>query len=192
MLRSLSIVLLLNLLFCNVAYGDDYTDHGTTGTLNTDYFNPTNDDFITWRIKDIEVHHLRPAVGHLRDGDYKRAFADLDFILVRFVNHPQALSMMGLVAKWTKNSILVVPYYERALGLYPEYALTNAQYGKYLIDINHVEKGIAKLKRALEIDPKLVVAYEWLAAAYVKIGDSDLARKVAEQARSLGHSEKSR
>jgi Tfp pilus assembly protein PilF len=42
------------------------------------------------------------------------------------------------------------------------------------------------LKKAIEIDPKLSIAFKWLSEAYIKKGDIELARKTAEKAKELG------
>jgi len=161
-------------------------DHGATGTANLDYFNPTNDAHRKWLINDIETHHLKPAIRFFGEGDMQKARVDLDYLLARLVNHPQALAFAGLFAKATKNSLWGINHYERALRLYPQYALTHAQYGKFLSDIDRVADGIERLKKAVEMDPNLVAAQVWLAAAYLKSGNAELARQAAEQARSLG------
>ena len=190
MLRTITLNMLFIACCCASAYaqnaGRDGIDHGPTGTANLDYFNPTNDAHMKWLINDIETHHLKPAVASFAAGDLQKAKVDLDYLLARLVNHPQALAFAGLFAKATKNSLWGINNYERALRLYPQYALTHAQYGKYLSDIDRVGDGIERLKKALEMDPRLVAAQVWLAAAYLKSGNADLARQAAEQARSLG------
>jgi len=162
-------------------------DHGPTGTANLDYFNPTNDGHMKWLINDIETHHLKPALRWFAEGDVKKARVDLDYLLARLVNHPQALAFGGLLAKSIKNPSLGMNYFERALRLYPQYALTRAQYGKYLTEIDRMDVGIEELKKALEMDSTLIAGHIWLAAAYLKSGNAELARQAAEQARSLGY-----
>jgi len=81
---------------------------------------------------------------------------------------------------------LPTPYYEKAIRLFPQYAMTFAQYGKYLIEIGQWDKGVENLKLAIEKDKKSVAAHVWLSQAYEKHGDKALAKKAAEQARNLG------
>jgi tetratricopeptide (TPR) repeat protein len=95
--------------------------------------------------------------------------------------------LMTPVAKLTKNSALGISYYERAIKMFPRYAITYAQYGKYLTDFDQADAGIEKLMTAIEMDPKLAAAYVWIAGAYFKKGNKDLARESAEKARSLGY-----
>jgi Tfp pilus assembly protein PilF len=95
--------------------------------------------------------------------------------------------MAGVVSQLIKKRSLAVYYFERALKLYPRYAITHAQYGAYLVGIGETEAGIGRLKEAIEIDPKLTAAYVVLAKAYNKVGNLDLAQQAAEKARDLGY-----
>jgi Tfp pilus assembly protein PilF len=161
---------------------------GPSGTFNRDYFWAVNQtDY--WRglaTSDVVTNHIKPAANNLARGDYMRAKADIEFVLLRFVNHPQALLLAGILSRANKDYAWGIKSFERALGLYPQYALTHAQYGKFLVDMGELNGGIARLKHALEMDPKLRAGYEWLAAAYVKDGKPELAQETREQARSLG------
>lgn len=137
----------------------------------------------------LEKHHLtNPRVlDDFAAGRWGYVVTDLKYILERMPNHPKALQVLGYVAKKSKQDALPIPYYEHALTLYPQYAVTHAQYGAYLVDIGQIETGIARLNRAKELDPKLVASYVWLAKAYAKTGHPDLARQSQERARALGY-----
>ena len=152
-----------------------------------DYFNPTSDPHVKWLIGDQNRFHFNPAVNHLRKGDYKRATRELSFLLKGFPNHPKGLMLLSIVAKMTKNPSFGVPFYKKALQVYPQYAITHAQYGNYLVEVGQVKVGIAKLKKAIEMDPKLAPAHAWLAKAYYKIGRAELAQLTARQAKALGY-----
>jgi tetratricopeptide (TPR) repeat protein len=184
----LGVIVVLN-FSATLGYAAPVVDHGLGGTLNLDYFNPNNDPQIRWLIKDQESNHLIPAKGDLLAGRYNRAVADLRFLLDRFVNHPQGLMVLGAVAKLTKNYTLAIQYYEKAIRVYPQYAVTHAQYGSYLVDIGNTKAGIGRLQKAVEINPRLAAAYGWLAKAYYKSGQVELARQTAERARALGYRE---
>jgi tetratricopeptide (TPR) repeat protein len=187
-LIALAVIIVLN---CSVTLG--YTapvvDHGIGGTLNLDYFNPSNDPQIRWLIKDQESNHLIPAKGFLLAGRYGRAIDELRFLLDRFVNHPHGLMVLGAVAKLTKNYALAIQYYEKAIRIYPQYAVTHAQYGAYLVDIGKITEGIEQLRKAVEINPQLAAAHGWLAKAYYKSGNLERARQTAERAKALGYSD---
>jgi tetratricopeptide (TPR) repeat protein len=186
-MKRLSLLVAVLILFSAAAYAADGIDHGQTGTLNLNYFNPENDAHITWLINDIETYHLKPAINSIREGRLQQAYIDLDYLLLRFINHPQGLAFMGMLAKMMKKTAMPLPYYERALAIYPEYALTRAQFGDYLVEIGHVDEGIEQLKSAVDKDPKLVPANVWLAKAYTKKGNLALARQFQDQAKALGY-----
>jgi tetratricopeptide (TPR) repeat protein len=184
---------LLNIIFgmiivASPGWTQDVIDHGPTGTTNHDYFDPKED---TQRLlSNIEYHHfLKGPVfqAKFRAGNYRGALEEVNYVLERFVNHPEALSMLVLLSRLTKNSALPIRYFEHALRLYPQYPTTYAQYGAYLVELGQIDAGIAKLQRAIEIDPKLPGAYIGLTSAFVKKGNLELARKTARQARALGY-----
>jgi len=79
-----------------------------------------------------------------------------------------------------------VSYFERAIALFPQHALTRAQYGLFLVSTNNVDAGIENLKQSIEMEPKLAAGYGGLAHAYVKKGDIEQARIAAQRARELG------
>ena len=84
-----------------------------------------------------------------------------------------------------KNPLLAQLYYEKALKLFPQYAITHAQYGSYLVGIGNSKAGIAQLEKAVEMNPRLMQAHTWLAQAYAKSGNAERARQVTERAREL-------
>lgn len=182
MLRLITPHILLIVFCCLSGYAQ-----AQAGTANTDYFNPKDNRNIKLLIADINRAHVNPAFVHFTQGNMRRVKRALEYILPRIVNHPQALSLAAAYAIYTKKYDWAILHYKRALRLYPQYALTHAQYGKYLTDIDRVEAGIAKLKQAVEIDPKLTVGYVWLARAFFKGGNQELARQASEEAKALGY-----
>jgi Tfp pilus assembly protein PilF len=164
-------------------------ERNSAGTLiNQDYFIANQYRETKELLYLLERHHLNQRVlTDFSAGRFNYALTDIQYILERMVNHPKALELMGSIARLTKAPSLPIPYYENALKLYPQYALTHAQYGAYLVDIGRIDAGIAKLKQAIEMDPKLAAAYAWLAKAYLKTGNQELARQAAEQAKALGY-----
>jgi tetratricopeptide (TPR) repeat protein len=186
LLATVQVVLIV--FFCStLGYAQLRIDENPATTLNHDYFNPNKDPQIQWMIEDQEKYHLNPAKVYVREGKFDKALADLIFFLDRFVNHPHGLALLGAIAKLTNNPSLAIRYYEKAIRLYPQYAITHAQYGAYLADIGNVKAGIVKLKKAIEMNSNLAVAHAWLAKAYYKSGDRELARQAAAQARQLGY-----
>ena len=153
-----------------------------------DYFDPEAQGLLGM----VEQYHLisgTPFWSYYKniDRDYGHALNELKFILRYFPNHPKALTLLGVVAIQVKVPMLPTPYFEKALEMYPQHAITHAQFGAYLVEIDKVDRGIEALQDAVKIDPRLGVAYAWLAGAYQKKGDGQLARKAQEQAVKLGY-----
>lgn len=171
---------LLFLIFWGVSPG--YAHHGA----EHDYFIAGQNPELQHYLALVESAHTNKAVDWIQQGRVPDAIADLKYTLERFPNHPKGLLLMGLVAKLSGNSTLALPYYERALRLFPQHAMTYAQYGAYLVDIGRSDIGIAKLLQAVEMDPQSGPAYGWLAKAYAKTGKLDLAQRAAARARELG------
>lgn len=156
--------------------------------LNKDYFDLKDRQELIL-LGNVEKYHLGPEKfwKWYSAGKFYSAIDEIKFVLRYFPNHPNALELLGFTAKLNKTPSLAIPYFENALSLYPQYGLTHAQYGKYLVEIGRLEEGITRLKKAIEIDPKLAVAYEWLSKAYSKSGDMELGRQAAEKAKELGY-----
>jgi Tfp pilus assembly protein PilF len=155
--------------------------------LAEDYFIPPADPTQKAYLRNAEVNHLDKVMPHLSAGRIQYAIDELRYTLNAFPNHPRALMLLTIVEKVAKKANLGVVNFERALSLYPQYAITHAQYGWYLVESGNLEAGIFKLKQAIEMDAKLVAPHVWLARAYSKSGNAELARQTAEQARALGY-----
>ena len=187
-------ILFFVFVWCAVGYTADHSEHGPYGTLNWDYFT-ANQTFETKRLlNQVNQNHMdrsslnsKGVLGLVSENRYKDAKGELDYALGRFPNYPRALMLLGMVAKLAKEPSWPIAYYEKALKLFPQYAVTHAQYGNYLVDIKQMEPGIAKLRDAIQIDPNLVVGHVWLARAYYQAGNAELGRQAAEKARELGY-----
>lgn len=157
-----------------------------SGGCPCDYFTAGQDSNIAQNVRHVKNFHVDPAYKSMRNGRMNHAINDLKFTLDRFPNHPEALQLLGMVAQMTKGTSLAVSYFEKAITTFPQYALTRAQYGLFLVSIGNIDAGIEKLNESIEMDPKLAVAYAGLARAYFKKGDLKQAREAAEKARTLG------
>ena len=184
------------LLFCSSSSNAQLprTERNAAGTLiNQDYFTANQYPMIKRLLWSVETNHLDDRVLQLytaesrKSDSYKYALENVKYVLEKFPNHPKALMVMSSVARLMKASAIPIPYYKNALRLYPQHAITQAQYGNYLVEIGQVDPGIESLKQAIETEPGLALAHAWLADAYVKKGDLELARLAAEEARKLGY-----
>jgi tetratricopeptide (TPR) repeat protein len=134
----------------------------------------------------VEKNHVRTIPDWIKKGRLPDAIGDIKYTLDRFPNHPVSLQQLSMVAQITKNTALGVGYFERAVALFPQYALTRAQYGLFLVSINNIDAAIENLNQSIEMEPKLAAGYAGLAHAYAKKGDIERARIAAQKARELG------
>lgn len=171
-------------------YGElNNPERNSAGTpINQDYFAREQFSGTKYLIYLVEKGHVNEKVfNDFQTGDYKSVLADMKYALERVPNHPRALMLLCGVARMTSQPAIPIPFFERALKLYPQYAFTHAQFGLYLTQIEQYDAGIEQLKKATEIDPKMAQAQAWLAEAYFDKGDRESGRLAAEQARKLGH-----
>jgi tetratricopeptide (TPR) repeat protein len=153
----------------------------------SDYFTAEEDFEVLRDLNLIDGDHTNRVLRMIRNQRIPVAIADLRFTLDRFPNHPRALLLFETVARVARVPQLPLPYYERALKLFPQYALTHAQYGRYLAEIGKVQEGLAQLNIAVEIAPDFAATYVWLAEVHSKSGEFDLARQAATRAKELGY-----
>lgn len=165
------------------------TQLGAEEPPQRDYFTADEDPVARQQLNINNQHHTDQVLYWLRQGRVDRAIEDAKFTLKYWPNHPRALFLMEFIARVARTPSLPIPYYEKAIYDYPQYALTHAQYGKYLLEIDRVDDSISHLKQAVELDPKLGAGHAWLGEAYLKSGRKELARKALEQARALGYKE---
>ena len=176
--------------FDNVAYsaGVMSVAVGDVNQVENDYFTATKDRRVKQLLYNVERNHLNKGVlEKIASGNYKFALADINFAMRYFPNHPTGLHLITTVAALTKNQTLPIPYFEKAIAFYPSHAITHAQYGWFFVTIGDLENGLQKLKHAVEMDPKLTAGYVWLAQAYEKKGDFELAHQAKERAKELGY-----
>lgn len=129
-----------------------------------DYYKRTTDQRIAVLLDNVERNHMVRQHKD-RQGAAQFDVGDLKYTLWVFPNHPRALYLIGAIARNTNNPALALPYFERALHLFPGYAYTRAQYGEFLVSIGATTAGIQELESALRMDPNLAVAKAWLTDA---------------------------
>jgi tetratricopeptide (TPR) repeat protein len=131
-----------------------------------DYFTaPSNPKMRAW-LALVEGRHASEVTwAAFRDGKISEAEGDCMYTLERFVNHPGALHLLTQIAEVKREPSMPIAHFERALEAYPRHAYTHAQYGHYLVGIGARAAGIAELRTALQLEPTLLQARLWLAAA---------------------------
>ena len=166
---------------------------GYAAKFPLDYFAAQSNDDEANLISLAEIGHIygshlgKNIYEIIASGNYNQAYQEMYYVLDRIPNHPKALQILSSLVRMTNKLSIAVSYYEKALSKYPQWPITYAQYGQFLMEIGQVDTAIEKLKRAIEIDPKLVGGYALLAKAYSKKGNSELARDAAAKARELGY-----
>jgi Tfp pilus assembly protein PilF len=151
------------------------------------YFNANENKETKHLLNLVEVAHTNRVLPQISQNDWGGALSDIKYTLNRFPNHPRGLLLMALYARLIKKYALVIPYYEKAIRLYPQYPLTYAQYGSYLVTLGNIDNGIRRLEQAVAMSPELVFAHVWLAVAYQKTGNVELSRQAESKARALGY-----
>jgi predicted Zn-dependent protease len=111
------------------------------------------------------------------------ALGNIKYTLDRFPNHPMSLQQLSMVVQMTKNTTLAMNYFEKTITLYRQYALTQVQYGLFLVSTNNIDAGIERLTQATEMDPKLPTGHAGLAHAYAK---KVISPKLANRLQKLG------
>jgi tetratricopeptide (TPR) repeat protein len=184
---SLALVLLCGAIAADrPARGQDvpsqFLPEATTGRIigeGTDYFR--RDDRANQLLFNIERFHLSEETfwTKYREHHFLEARADITFALRYFPNHPRALYLMEIAEKAMGKPEGAIPFYERALRLFPEYPFTRAQYGTYLVRIGARAAGIAELRAALAVDSTLIQARIALDQALSAPTDSGLGRSAS-------------
>lgn len=143
---------------------------------NYDYFTAHLRPELAKYLSLVTARHASERVWAVfREGQFAEPLGDCKYTLERFPNHPRGLHLIGEIAKAMNQASMAIPYYENALRLYPQYAFTHAQYGRYLIEIGAVPAGVSQLREALRIEPTQFQAKAWLSEALAR--HPDLARE---------------
>ena len=182
----LSKILFVILLTCSLGYTQDNQQPTPETAPSHDYFTAHEVTSTKGYLDNLTLNHTDKILGYIRENKIDAATFDVKYTLDRFANHPKGLQMAIVVSRLTKQPSLAVVYFESALKLYPQYAITYAQYGTFLLGNGQVDVAIVRLKQAVGIDPTMAGAYVLLARAYTKKGNNELASEAAEKARTLG------
>ena len=165
-------------------------------TLNHDYYERRTNKGIhelVLLVENAHVNEILPnlrksftAPENLRQGFLNQALKEINYTLGRLVNHPKALALSASVTKLLGKPRMPIIFYQRAIKMYPHRAFTQAQFGNFLVGLGEIDQGIERLKTAIKLNPKLAMSYGWLAWAYQKKGDLDLAAEYSKEAKKRG------
>lgn len=144
-----------------------------------DYFDPQKRQLLV----QLKRYHLDAAVKDMNDRKLNIAQAEVDFVLRWVPNHVEGLLVNEAIAKAKGLPEMAIGRYVRALELYPNHAITHAQFGSYLLNLGRVDAAIDSLNTAVRLDPTLGMAHSYLANAYRRKGDTDRAASEEAEAR---------
>ncbi|GMQ88875.1 MAG: hypothetical protein BMS9Abin09_0315 [Gammaproteobacteria bacterium] len=128
----------------------------------------------------VERYHIGPGIQKMEAGRYRYAKNDFDFILRHYPNHPRALSLVGELAIRTNNTDMAIPYFQRAISLYPDTATTYAAYAVFLHKIDRLDEAINNYKRSIELNPSFIETHYNLGLAYFQAGQYSEANREAQ------------
>ncbi len=150
----------------------------------TDYY--SNDPKDKTRLVTVEKHHLsEPFYKAYKSGNYFWAMDDLDFVLRWFPNHPEALSLVGVISIKTKKYSMAIKYFEKGTASFPKYEITWILYGDYCRNIKDYESAIENYNKALTINPNNVFVYEKLARIYEEVGKKNMSILMKNKVKEL-------
>src|SRR5262245_12293012 len=134
----------------------------------------------------VTIGHVNERVyKDFRDKSYESVVSDCKYTFQYFPNCPNSLNLMAEVAMARSQPDLAIPFFERALQLYPQYAFTHAQYGHYLANIGAISAGIVELREALALDPSQAQAKAWLAELLPETAPQDTTKVGSGQGGSV-------
>lgn len=126
---------------------------------NIEYDNNYFSRLTDWQhglLKNNEEHHLRKAEIQLDSGNphlIQYVKQDLQYMLVRWPNHPKALQMVTSIALQTNDPAYGIKWFEKAVDAFPSVYQTYTLYGIFLYRIEKYAGATKEFRKALELNP---------------------------------------
>lgn len=143
-------------LMCQVFSGRASADiGGADREYNNNYFGSLSD----WQhrlLRNNEEHHLRKAMMQMRSGNthlFEYVKQDLQYMLIRWPNHPKALQLVTDLAIQTKDPSYAIKWFDKAVDAYPSVYQTHTLYGIYFYRIKKYDKATAEFRTAVKLNP---------------------------------------
>jgi tetratricopeptide (TPR) repeat protein len=114
---------------------------------------------------------LSMAVVHHRAGRLEEAEHIYRQVLVADPNQPDALHLLGVIARRAGNSVLAVEYLQRATERSPLFAAAHYNLGNVFRDTKRLDEAAASYRRAIDLEPDLAEAHSGLGTALLELGD---------------------
>jgi tetratricopeptide (TPR) repeat protein len=114
---------------------------------------------------------LKTALVHHQAGRLEEAERIYRQALNADPNHPDALHLLGVIARRTGNLLMAVEYLKRAAELRPGFAAAHYNLGNVCRDLQRLDEAAASYRRAIELEPDLSEAHSGLGSALLGLGD---------------------
>lgn len=152
-----------------------------------DYYTARSTPATAELLRNVEGHHLAQGIQQMRDKRLHAAWADFDFMLRYFPNHPRALVLMGDVCEaWRTSKCDMESYLDKAIKMSPESDGVYLAKGVYLQKKGKLKDAIESYKKSLELNSGSANAHYNIGLAYVADKQYPLANEHAQKAYSMG------
>lgn len=125
---------------------------------------------------------LAKALRLVQSGQTEAAAALLTEILVGNPGEPDALQLLGMIARSAKDDERAVALFRRSLNARPRQPHVFNNLGNALLDLDRVDDAIEAYRAAIEIDPLYADALTNLGLAHLAAGDPAAAQRVLNRA----------
>lgn len=146
---------------------------------------------LRWKANDNYENHVGPALQRMRSGIFSdRVIDDLNFTLVRWPNHYQALQALIAFEAGGGRADRFIPvscYFQRANWFVPDDANVFVLYGNYQYQSGNNKVAELSWQRALAVDSDSVEAHYNLGLLYFGLGDYSASVDHARVAYGLGY-----
>ena len=157
---------------------------------------PQNNDYYKARLtksgadllRKVEGYHLKQGMDKMRNGSYAYAYADFDFILRYFPNHPRGLALITELCdvKWKDPRCSSEARVRNAIDINPDAAQTYVVYGVHLQRLKRIPEAIEAYKKGIALDPAEGNAHYNLGLIYLEQKQFEPANRHAQLAYALG------
>jgi tetratricopeptide (TPR) repeat protein len=168
------------LLFVILSLGLQQSAYAASDAFN--YYQAPPSDLL----QKVEKYHLQQGISQAKQGKFEYAWSEYAFMLHYFPNHPRALQLMGELSIQMEQTSRAMKYFERALSLYPDDAVTYGLYGKFLHKMGLYQDAVKQYQKAAALDNHHAEYHYDLGLAYFALKDFDKANRAAQIAYQQG------
>jgi tetratricopeptide (TPR) repeat protein len=131
--------------------------------------------------------HRERGVAHYHDGDYDKAFSELNKAIKIDPEDARSYVHRGMAYNDKNDFDLAIADFTKAIEIKPTDAHAYVYRGMAYGNKGEYDLAVTDHSKAIEIDPKITDAYGGRASAYYHKGEYDKAWKDVSTAQTLGH-----